>query len=176
MLCTSDLSVDPCAFWSFWFYLACVALALQAEDVFSQQDRNLAIILLTLEPSLVNELHQPLNYGEDVVYIQTLKLKGLQCVGALHVNQSLTDMLWDFYFLSDLHLIVVVDFDLEVGTSYTPGDASDDFVKGLQRGNPDPKVACEQQNLINLVEPGIVLRRVVDNFCHWTFRSFKILE
>ena len=51
-------------------------------------------------------------------------------------------MFGDFNFLSDLHFIVIVDFDFKVGRSDTPCNSADDFIECLQRCYPDSEVAC----------------------------------
>ena len=59
-------------------------------------------------------------------------------------------MLWYLYLLADLHLVVVLDLDLEVWGSYAPGDAADDLVECFQGGDADSEVACEEEDLVDL--------------------------
>ena len=77
-------------------------------------------------------------------------------------------MLRDFDFLSDLHLIVVVNIDLEVGWSDAPSDTADDFIKGFERGDSDSEVTSEEKDLVDLLETRIIFGIVVDDLCHMT--------
>ena len=75
-------------------------------------------------------------------------------------------MLRHLDLLPDLHFIVVVDLDLEVGGSDAPSHASDHLVKGLQGGDTDTEVARQQQNLVDFIQAWVVFGVVVEDLCH----------
>lgn len=131
-----------------------------------QHQRQLTIVLLPFPPGFVHKLDEPLHDGEDVVHIESLQLKGLQIVRAFHPDKGVADDLRRLDLLSNLHLVVVLHIDGEVGGGDAPGHAAQHLVEGPQGRNPDPEVAGHQQDLVNFVEARVVLRVPLDDLGH----------
>ena len=86
--------------------------------------------------------------------------------------------LWNFNFLSDLHLIIVLYLNLEVGWGDTPGNATSDFIKGLKRGDTYSEIASKEEYFVDFVKTRIVLWVVVDYLGHryeyrWIYKEWK---
>ena len=54
-----------------------------------------------------------------------------QRMGALHLLDGNLDLLRDLDLFTPVHVILVLDIDIVVGTSDAPAHASKDLVKGL---------------------------------------------
>ena len=149
-----------------FLYFLFISFRLEFRDIFSQQKRKRPIILLSLFSRFVHEFDKPLNDWKNSIYIQTLKLEGLERVRTLHFVQGVANDFRNFDFLSDLHFIIVLNLDLKVGWSDAPSDATCDFIEGFEGGDANPEVSGEEQYFIDFVETGIVFGIVVDNFGH----------
>jgi hypothetical protein len=75
-------------------------------------------------------------------------------------------MLGNLNFLTNLHLVIILHLNLKIRRGYTPSNTSDYLIKSFQRGYSDSKIACQQQNFVNLAEPWIIFRIMVDNLRH----------
>jgi len=144
-----------------------ISFVLQFQNILSQQNRYLPVILLPLKSCLINEFYQPLNDREDAIHIESLKLKRLNGIRAFHIDQGSTNMLWHFDLLADLHFVIIVDFYLKVGWCDTPCDSSNNFIKSFQGSYSDSEITCQQQNFVNLAEPWIIFRFVIYYLYHF---------
>lgn len=103
----------------------------QINYFFSLFQCDLSIVSLSFKSRLVNKLNQPLNCRKYIIYVQTLKLERLKAKRAFHIFESIANMFGNFNFLSDLHLIIVINLYLKVRRSNTPCDTSDYFIKSF---------------------------------------------
>ncbi len=132
MACLHHCFVYFCSF-RLWkgFQDRCIALYTKINELLTDFESDFAIVFLSFEPSFIDKFDEPLYDWKDIVNIKTLQLERLKVVRGLHVFKGRADMLWDFDFLSDLHLIIVVNVDLEVGWSNAPSNSANNFVEGF---------------------------------------------
>ncbi len=168
MACLDDCFVDFGSFglWK-WLQDCWIPFNTKINEFFTNLQSDFPIVLLSFESGFVDKFNEPLNDRKDIIDIKTLELEGLKIVWTLHVFKGGANVLGDFNFLADLHFIIVVDVDLEVGWCDTPSNSADDFVEGFKRGDSDSEVAGKKENFIDLLEPWIVLWIVVNDLCHW---------
>ena len=87
---------------------------LEFKDLLAQEIRQDSIELLSVLPSLVDELDEPLHHWVDAVEVKSLNLEWLDSMRTSHLLQCITHLLRNLNLLADLHLVVVLHIDLEV--------------------------------------------------------------
>lgn len=92
LLYLHNLAIDSCPLRLYVGYLIGIASILKFEDILSKKNRNLPIVFLSLEPSLIDKFNQPLNHREYIIDIQSLQLKRLEGIRAFHINEGITDL------------------------------------------------------------------------------------
>lgn len=137
----TDLAINPLSCGNCHWNFIWIPLILQFENIFAQQNRYFSVIFLSLKTCFINKFNQPLHNRKDIVNIKPLKLERLQYIWTLHVNQCITNIFRHFNFLSNLHLIVILDFDLKIRWCNAPSNTTDHFIKSFKRSNTNSEIS-----------------------------------
>ena len=70
---------------------------------------------------------------------------------------------------------MILDVNLKIGGCYAPRYASKYLIEGLERGDSDPKVACNKQDIVYLIKTRVVFRISFNDISHFIYLPILIL-